>query len=65
MNWVDVFRQYTTSPVRLLLDSALHLNTINHKTNRSEYENRMKSLQKLFLNDAAPPHKSCSAAYPE
>lgn len=35
MNWVDTFRQYTTAPVRLFLDSAIHLNEPNRKTNRS------------------------------
>lgn len=35
---------------------------MNRKTNRSEFENRMKMVQKLFLNDTNPPSKTCSAA---
>jgi fructose-1-phosphate kinase PfkB-like protein len=35
MNYVDIFKQYTTAPIRLLIDSGLHLNEYNRKTNRT------------------------------
>lgn len=60
MNYVDVLKQYTNNPIRLFVDSAIHLDEYNRKTNRSELQNRMKMIQKLVLNDNAPPHKACS-----
>jgi predicted TIM-barrel enzyme len=35
MNYVDWLKQYTNSPIRILVDSGIHLNEFNRKTNNS------------------------------
>jgi uncharacterized protein (DUF885 family) len=60
MNWLDTLKKYTSNPIRLLIDSGIHLNEYNRKTNKTHFQDRMKMLQSLFLNNSPPPAKACS-----
>ena len=35
MNYIEVLKKYTNNPIRMFVDSAIHLDEHNRKTNRS------------------------------
>ena len=56
LTYSTIIKEYTKSPVRVLVDSAIHLDYPNAKTNRSQFQSRMKNVLKLYLNDGNHPH---------
>lgn len=64
MMWSDTIKQYTDAPVRILADSAIHLNEYNRKNSKYEYELRMKMFIKIALqNGNALPNRKCADAH--
>lgn len=60
LTYGQTIKEYTDAPVRYLVDSGIHIDSPNKKTNKTEFQNRMRSVHSLFLGGGQYPHKNCS-----
>lgn len=61
--WADTIKASTKGKVKLLIDGGVWENSLNQRTQAPVFENRMKMLDKLFLNGKSIPNTKCQAAH--
>ena len=60
--WAEIIKASTKGKVRVMVDGGVWENEVNEKTKAPVLENRMKMLDKLFLNGKDFPNTKCQAA---
>lgn len=64
LQWSEVFQRNTKGKVKVIADAAFYLNEYNFKHNVSIIEERMRSIEKIVLENVQLPHSKCLAKYP-
>ena len=65
LQWSEVFQRNTKAKVKVIADAAFYLNEYNEKHNVSIIEERMRSIEKIVLENVQLPHSKCLATYPD
>lgn len=63
--WAQTFKASTKGKVKVLVDGGIWENEVNQKTKQPVFENRLKTVDKLFLNGKAFPNAKCQAVNPD
>lgn len=60
--WADTIKASTKGKVRVIVDGGIWENELFEKTKTPVFENRLKTMDKFFLNGKDFPNLKCQAA---
>ena len=60
--WADTIKSYTKGKVRVMVDGGIWENELFEKTKTPVFENRLKTMEKFFLNGKDFSNSKCQSS---